>query len=493
MALGKKIIVWDASDMAKGVSTSDSVSDAGFSTLTDQMNPTIEPGVCYIPAGATDKSTNATGDMIASTEDSTGTYTKLFLSANSSQDGQFYSIDSTGTLTTRGSADTSHNYIQGRTDFITYQSEGYATSDTTIIRWSAVGSANTFDTAFYTFNDSFAPHPALVYEDNAFYGDGNRLLRQTAAGVVPTVILTLSTGSVITALGIDPGSGKMLIGIVNQYNVSDTINSQSRVGFYDGFSNKLIRSVLMDDMITAFPTSEGQQYIAYGRNLGYWNGAGATWLRTLDLTFDNTTLAYKHHFTSIGPTLYVIQKRQILAHGPIISNGPRVFYPIYYNYVNSNNLSNIAYIGTMSSTTSQGLSIGFSTSKFYTFDVNSIATGASQTIYSNRNPLSEFNDGIWLRRVVIYWKNKVSNNVDPGSIRFINEEGDFVTSIGQSGLFDLRNTSGASSAVKEILIGGGTGCRFNDFQFELLIDTINPGLRRVEIYGDPANQTTPQS
>lgn len=486
MALGRKLIEWNWDQMRLGVSTSDDTSDGGFSPLTDQINLLTTPGLAYIPTSPTDKSTNATGDMIASTEDQSGSYTRLFVSADSSQDGQFYSIDGNGTLTTRGSEDTSHNYIQGRTDFISYQGEAYATTDTTIVRWSGIGGANTFNTAFFTFNDSFAPHPALVFEDNAFFGDGNLLKRMTSAGAAPATILTLPTGYVITALGIDPGSGKMLIGIVNQYNVSGTINSQARVSFYDGFSNKVLRTVIMDDMVTAFPTSEGQQYIAYGRNLGYWNGAGATFLRRLDVAFSNDQLPYKHRFASIGPTLYFVQKRQVMAHGPLQTGGSHVFYPAYYNNVNSNNISNIAYIGAPS-TTSQVISIAFSTSKFYTLDLNSTTAGGTQVLYSNKYNLDTYNDGAWIRRVQIFWKAQVTNNGDPGSIRFFNEEGQVVSSIGNGGLFDLANTSGAASAFKEILIGGGTGTRFRQLQFELILDTLNPGIDRIVIYGDPAN------
>lgn len=493
MALGKKIIEWGPEDMMRGVSTSDEMSDGGFSPRTDQVQLINEAGVCYFPAPPTDKSTNATGDMIASAEDQSGSYARLFVSADASQDGQFYSIDSSGTLTARGSEDTSHNYIAGRTDFIGYQGEAYATTDTTIVQWSGIGGANTFNTSFFTFNDSFAPHPALVFEDNAFYGDGNRLLRQTSAGGTPATILTLPTGFVITALGIDPGSGKMLIGIVNQYNVSATINSQARVSFYDGFSPKVLRTVLMDDMVTAFPTTEGQLYIMYGRNLGYWNGAGATFLRKLDITFDNAVLAYKHHFTSIGATLYMIQKRQILAHGPLQTNGSKVFYPVYYNYVNSNNLTNIAYIGTLASTTAQGISIAFNSAKFYTLDINSSADSGTVTLYSNVYHFdgsgdASVNFGVWVRRIVLYWKNQITNNVDVGSIRFLNEQGQVVTSIGQSGLFDLQNTTGAANAFTVIDIGGGRGCLFYEFQFNLIIDTFNAGIHRLVVYGEPANQ-----
>ena len=486
MALGRKVIVWDSDEMLKGVSTSDDTTDGGFSPLTDQVNLGYQIGVAYTPAAPTDSSTNVTGDMIASCEDPTGNYTRLFVSREGGDDGQFYSMDGTGALTTRGSLDSTHNYIAGRTDFISYQSEAYATSSNYIVRWSDIGGANTILTTFFNFTDATAPHPAIVFEDNAFFGDGNTLKRMTSAGATPATILTLPTGQIITALGVDPGSGKMLIATVGQYNLSNQKNSFARVGFYDGFSNKLIRVVTMDDMVTAFPATEGQLYIQYGKSLGYWNGAGATFLRKLDLTFENNTLAYKHHFTSIGPTLYVIQGRQILAHGPLLMNGAKVFYPIFYNYTNTNKLTNIVYVGTLASTTNQSISVAFSTAKLYIQDITSISPG-TQALYSNKYSFNEYNDGVWLRRVQIFWKNTVTNNGDPGSIRFINEQGDFVTTIGASGIFDLRNVSGAANAFLDIPTGGGRGCLFRELQFEMLVDTYNPGIQRIVLYVDPAN------
>lgn len=483
MALGKKIFDITYKNWAKGMSTSDDLPDAGFSPLSDAVNLITQPGVMYQPAQPTDSSTNLLGEIIASCEDPTGNAARLFVSSRSgtspsdSQAGRFYSMATTAVLTLRGSVDNSAVYVQGKTDMIGYKGEVYVTTATTIVRWQQPA---TFNTSFFSFNSATSPHPAIVFEDNAFYGDGNLLLRQDTAGVAPSTILTLPAGQIIVTLGIDPGSGKMLISLINQNNISNTINSQPFVGYYDGFSNKLLKIVQVDAMVTAFPFTEGQLYAAYGQNLGLWNGAGITFLRQFDIDFDNTQLLYKHHFASAQSTLYFIEKTRVIAHGPVRQGGEKVFYPAYKNNINANNLTNISYIGSLVSSTKYYLGLSFADAKFYYWGINDISTSNSQVFYTDS---IEFDNEYWIYWIRIVWKNQVNTNVDPGSIRFYDQDG--IVNIGSNSLQDLKNTSGAPSAIKDIL---NVDIRVKQFQVELLLDTVNPGVRRIIVYGDIANK-----
>lgn len=82
--------------------------------------------------------------------------------------------------------------------------------------------------------------------------------------------------------------------------------------------------------------------------------------------------------------------------------------------------------------------MAFATDKFYTWSVTSVSTSNTQTFYSNKY---EFEDDVWIRKIRIFWDSAITNNVDPGSLSIISENG-VETSIGQSGLIDLRNTTG---------------------------------------------------
>lgn len=484
MALGKKLFQIDFQDWIKGMSTSDDLPDAGYSPNTDQVQLTKVPGVVYAPAQGSDASTNLTGQMIASTEDPTGHYDRLFIST-SVPDGRFYSFTS-GVLTSRGSTDSTRQYVQGKTDFTAFQGEAYFTTASTLGQWTGIGAANTIDPAFFAFTYDAsstalsAPHPLLNYNNFLYMGDGNTLKRKTAAGAgAPTVILTFPTGWIIVALGIDPGSGLMLISVIGQVNLSDQINSSASVVFYNGASSSYQRIVQVDDMITAFPCTEGALYAAYGQNLGLWNGSGVTFLRKMNLAFLNTKLMYKQHFSSIGSTLYFIENHKIIALGPIRQRGENVFYSAFANTPAgvAVDLTHIANVGQ------NVMAYSYATSQFWLWDSSSISTSNTQDLYSN---VYEFDNEYWIRWIRVVWKAQVSNNADPGSLRILDQDG-IVTSVNPTlaGLLDLKNTSGASSAIKDLL---NVNARLKQAQLEVLTDTVNPGIRRIIVYGEIADR-----
>lgn len=460
MALGKKIIEWNYTDMVKGMSTSDQLADAGFSPTTDGGNLLSTPGIMFNPPSPTDASTNVTGAMIASCEDPTGNYARLYTSSNTSAggDGRFFSLSTANVITQRGSTDSTHTYVSGKTDMIAFDGEAYITSATDIVRWSSIGSSNTFNTTFFAFNDALSPHPALTFNNFAYYGDGNELLRQASAGATPSIILTLPTSWVIVALGIDPGSGSMLISVIGQINLSDTINSGARIGFYDGFSSQVSRYVQVDDMVTAFAPTEGSLYCSYGQNLGLWNGSGITFKRHVNVGFDYTELLYKQHFTSIGSTLLFIERARIVALGPVRQNGDNIFYPVLTNTIAGvdTDLTHIASIG------SNQVSMAYDTNQFFTFSMYS-TTAANQEIYSNNY---NFDDELWVRRARVIYDAKVSNGVSPGSLVVYNEDG-LVTETDDDGLYSLTNDKGVSSAVKDI---NNINLRLKQMSFGLLLN-----------------------
>lgn len=373
--IGSKSITINWENFVRGMTTGLYDEDGGFAIGTGEtdgahvtvINPLISRGQIHFPPSSTDKSTGLTGEIIASCEDPTTTATRCLVSADTDADARFYTCVSDGTLTARGSEDASQNYFAGRTDIIGYKGDVYVTSDQNIVRWQLPA---TFDLTFKAFSDTTAPHPALVFEDNAYFGDGNELLRMTSAGGAPAVILTLPANQVITALGIDPGSGKMLISVVDQYNISSTINSAARVLYYDGFSNKPLRVVLVDTMITAFFPVGGTMYIGYGQNLGIWLGSGIKFLRALNVTLDNAQLPYKHRFTNINSTLYVVEKGYLLAYGEVVAGAGYAFWYAYTNLPSGvfTALASVMHIG------SGLLAFSYATSKFYTVSMTSSAT-----------------------------------------------------------------------------------------------------------------------
>lgn len=386
--IGEKTFDIKAENFFAGMSSALFANDNGFASggnisgtiFPTTLNLTAKPGVLY-PAGNTVDRTPAsdlTSLLIASSADSNFLgYDRVFIS----DDAKFYSFDGT-TLTLRHTdATASRSYTAGKTSMVTLGFSCFTTSsgtNTGISKWAM--SSNTFTDNFFAFSDTIAPHPSVLFENQAFYGDGDLLLRQTDEGSTPTTILDLEDNAIITALGTDPGSGRMLIATSQAINMGDTVNKICKVLLYDGFSNKPIKSVPVDDQITAFYNVGGTVFVFYGNKMGYWNGAGITFLRVLSIPLSSTDLVYPAHVTNIDNTIYVVEQRNILAYGEI-QPGKKVFY---YAQQNNNGIS-----GSYSLITNVGskkLALSFATAKFYTFDTSSVSgvqTGGS-VFFSNR-------------------------------------------------------------------------------------------------------------
>lgn len=448
--IGTNTIDIDWKNFVSGMSSSNFSQDAGFSpgnagvsSTKTVVNPLAVPGLIYPPGPTTDHSTNLTGEMICSCEDPSGSAVRLFISTDAQQDGRFFSYASNGVLTERGAEDTAGNYIYGRSDMIAFQSEVYVTNSDNIVRWQQ---PNTFNYTFFTFSDAFAPHPAIVYEDNAFYGDGNLLLRQTSAGSAPSTILTLPTNQVIVALGIDPGSGMMLISVVDQYNVSGTINSQARVLYYDGFSNKARKVVLVDDMILAFYNVGSTMYITYGQKLGYWTGAGIQFLRTLEVSFDNAELPYKHHITNIGEILYVITRTYILAYGEIVKGAGNSFYYCLRN--SSGDSGNYTLVTNIGQNT---LAVSFATGKLFTFDTTNVSEVLTGGAYF-RTLKYHIERKVTFTQCVIQFGAAIPTSDNIGTLYLITDDGE-LTEIGTLN----TSTIPANIAISGNILGTANG------------------------------------
>jgi hypothetical protein len=475
--IGTKQIVIDAQEFLRGMTSSANVGDGGFSPETDAVNLSKTPGVIYAPAAAVDSDTDTrlTGNIIASCPDMTQTspVSRLVVADN----GTLYRYDGTK-INAAAIASDGSTYTKGFTDIITFRGEAYVSSKSVLRRWQ---NDNTMDAGAswpFSFSNANVPHPGIVFEDNMYWADGNLLLRQSTLGdaVAPTTILTLDTSQIIYALGIDPGSGKMLLSIRNVLDVSCTIPAINKVLWYDGFSNKVSKSSVVEDTVLSFEPVGGIVFVGYGKTLGYLNGSGIQFVRRLDnVTLSNTDLPYKHNMTRIGKTLYVVDGRQILAFGEVLP-GQRIAYYCFKNNVNSNNLSSIFDAG------SGKIGMGFSSNKFYTTDTTSSATTNTMSFITKRYA---FDRPVILNGVYLEYADQVTANDNNRSIAYKTQK--------QLAYVNLAIQSGTSirppANVYEIdqIIGfSNTDNKVRWVQFRYLTDTTNFGLRRIILYYTPA-------
>jgi hypothetical protein len=461
--IGSKTFTIGSQDFLAGMTTAADSTDGGFSPETDAVNLVAQPGVLNAPAAPTDKSTNLTGDIIASCEDPQFSgVQRVFVATN----GTFYTSNSAGDLTL-ARTDNTNTYAAGFTHAAGYAGSVFVTAKEKITKWTVDSS---FNASFFSFTNTNVPHPVLPFAGNLYYGDKNLLLRQQGVAGTPTTILTLSSELCIVALGFDPASGQMLISTTTQLNISDSVPTINQIHVYDGASGNTTRAPYVDDMVCGLYPTATTVFAGFGKNLGYWTGSGVQQLRSLNVSNSSNELPYRQHFTNIGSTMYLVEKTQILAYGPITAGVAKVFYYAYKNNVNSNSITHVCNMG------SGLLGIAFSSNKFYTFDTNSIASTNTQAFYSR---FYEFDSEIWVREIWLYYKSAVSNNASPGNVYF-NTESDS----GFNTPYSLQNKSGASESIHKIT---GLDKKLSSTKLRLNLDTTIAGIRKIVVRFDPAN------
>lgn len=413
--IGKYTLEIGWKEFLDGMTSSPETEDGGFSPQSANTNITSTQdrlGLLYASANLVDKSTSLNGNIIAavSDPDSGIGISKYILTST----GRFISADSSSVLTVRRTSAGAKTYSFPNSDIVVYKNALYATSSNDITKATGANLATTFDESWWDTTEAESAlstgvrHPMIVYEDSLWIGDGN-LLHKYDGSISTSGFLTLNTGLVIIALGIDPSTGKMLISASEGANGSDTLPRQCKIYVWDGFSQKPSRAVIVDDMVTEIYPLGGVVYMFYGQNIGYWNGSGITFLRRLKSAgLSGTELVYKHRVTNIGKTMYVADGRNVFAMEDTIP-GKRAWY-IAHNVNSSFN----TYLDAIFSMGNNVLGIAYdsngSTPQFHTFDRSAITTG-SFNFYSKKY---KFPRPIYVREFHIEYYDSVAASATSG-------------------------------------------------------------------------------
>lgn len=455
-------------DFLKGMATSAGATDGGFSPQTVACNISTVQGVMYAPVSATDKTGSLSGNIIASADDSSISPVKYFVTNT----GKYYTFDGSSLTLQYNDSANNTKYTAGRTDIVQYRYKTYATT-TTNLNYFENQDLSTTHINWKTFTNATSGqvcnHPMIEWNGNLYIADGYQV--HMVSGDTPTYtvgVLTLSTTATIVSLGIDPGSGKIMLGVTsNAYNFSDNNPSSNAILLWDGFNPTVpSKTIPVGDMVTAFYNIGGTVYIAYGQNLGYFNGTGISFIRKLKNVSLSLDLIYKHRITSVGNTLLVADGAQILAYGEVEGGKPPIPRYIYVNQVNSstkfdvvcnlgNNLIGLA-----------------STAKLYTYDINSVASITSLDFYSKRYM---FPRPIYLRNIFVEYDTQITNGQNPGAPYIIDDTGTSTT-------LSTLTASGTQGVLS-------TTCRdikTRTFQLRYVGDSVATGVRRFTIMYDIA-------
>ena len=350
--IGSKNFDISHDDFQKGMNTVDDLNDGGYSSLSTNVSPIIRPGWITLRGNVTNSTSTLAGRIVATSDN--GKITGTAYAAVDSL-GNYYSIDLSTQAVTLMQTDSTGDYTQsgGAYDIVPYaQTAGsypgdgrqlWATSNNNVVRWNGTNSAGTtyFDPTWWTVTkgksalNTGVRHPLLVWNNLLYIADYNQIHSYNGAtDSIVTGLLTLNNENYITALGVDPGSGKMLVGIATGSTAANNFSSNNTgfayVGIYDGFNpTQFIKKVVVDEQIDSFYTVAGVCYVTYGQNLGIWTGSGIRFLRKLNIDLDKDQVVCKPKIDNIGRTLLIAEQTKILAYGEVIGNKDKVFFYPY--------------------------------------------------------------------------------------------------------------------------------------------------------------------
>lgn len=342
---GKYQIQIGAQQFLQGMAASDYATNGGLGTSSSGIDPFYLAGTLKATTTATDISTNVTGTVVATAEDSQSisSYNRVFVD----DDNRYYTYNGTSCTKRHDGAKT---YTFGFSDMVSFSLTTYVTSTTDVASWNT--SSLTLDETWWTVTKgksalaSGTPHPMLVFEGLLWIADVNNLHAVDSGGTVTTNVLVLNTNERIQALGIDPGTGLMMISVQVTQNYGDSLASRYFVMLYDGYSTKVRRKIEVSELVTAFFNVSGTVYVGYGLSVGYFNGSGITFLRKMqNVTRVGSQLLYKHHFASIGTNLFVADGSKLLAYGEPVGETEKKWFPIMSNPAGSFQIGAIGSFG----------------------------------------------------------------------------------------------------------------------------------------------------
>lgn len=472
-------------DFVLGLTTSSDTDDGGFSPETTQVNIIAVPGVLNAPGAVTSRSTNLVDEIIASCEDPTYLGSdRLFLD----DAGNFYTFNGT-TLTLQATL-SGDKVTLGTTDLVPfYDSSGglffYATTSAgangNIIRWNkSSGLVEDWWTNASHRNQSALSsttpwRPLLVYERMLFVGDKNKLHRVATDLTVSNGILALNDNEAVSALGIDNGSGKMLIATTSAADYSASRNGESTIYYYDGYSNKAIKACRVNGTVTSFLSVADTVYVFFGNKMGIFTGSGIRFLRQFNFAIGTAAdLIYPHRRCVIDNTVYIAENSTVLAYGPLTQGGTNVFYPALAPDTSGADFTCLCSVG------GNKLGYSYSSAQFYTHDLTSVAAVVSGGAIF-RSKRYQFSRPVWIRSVdVEYYSPIAAGSENIGSVAIIDDQGNTVSQV----------VSQLSGSTQPIWRSTDYGIKTSYFalRYSNAPETASKayGVRRFIVYYDPA-------
>lgn len=468
--IGKNQIEFGWQDFVAGATTSNETADGGFTPSSQHINTVVYPGLVYSSPNGTNQSTNLTDTLIASCEyesNTTPTYDHLYVDDTGGyyrQSGQTITKDYSGAQTSR--------YTTGITDMVAYDTDAFVTLTNDVSKYAPNSS---LDEDWWTNTMAQAAlgtsrwHPMLVFQQLLWIADGNKLHTFDAATVTATAdVLELGEFEKIIALGIDPGTGLMMISTTNAFDSSDITQRTNAIYLYDGFSSKPRKKTLVDDMVTFIYPVGGVVYMGYGLCIGAWNGSGITFMRRL--TRSTQLPPYKHVVSNYQNILLVRDGNEVWAYGEIVP-GKKGWFPFLKN--RSSDTSSTADYALVAHTGEGNVTVSFSSSKAYQYSIDTQSAGTGTLVVRK----IDFPRPCFVRMIRIL-TTAVTTTSGIGTVGFYDETGTLRSP--EKATFGV---SGSTTYVHDFIYGG-----FKSMSAQPSITFASQafGVERIIVYYDVA-------
>lgn len=376
------ITLFDSNSILNGESINDYVANRGFSKESYGLNLMAEKGVLYFMDLPTSRGTNVTNDIIASTIDPSYLGNDTY---HLDDGGAFYTVN--GATVTKRQTDSTNTFNLGTSDLITFRGATFATS-TTEVTYLTGSNLTTIDATWWTVTRSHSAlganyrHPMEVVEDTLYIADQYYIHTWDGSTSVSQA-MSLPQDVNITSLRRHP-DGRHLIAFCGiSANYSHTRAGGGRIYLIDTINLEWVSEIITETQVEGSLDVGGVIYATYGKNVGYFNGAGLEFLRELE----TSATTYSHCLGAMEDILLVRDGVNVLAYGNL--GAGRVWWNLYR--YDSNTITNIQYKGD------NKLLVADNATNLYEVDYD------NKSIYG-RFETNRINSAgqVWIRKILVY-------------------------------------------------------------------------------------------
>lgn len=474
-------IIIDGTAFIRGISTSDWLSDGGFSPKTKGHNLSRVKGVLYPQPARVADFTGTPHDRVVAKcfnidYDASSNVEKGVIVTKT---GRIYNVrPNNGLLLAQTSTKT---YRMGLTNIRSFKGSYFISSNGDITKLSGAA-LGTMDETWWTVTKGKGGLPngpcvlLEVSEDTLYIIGGYRIHTWDGTSAVQDA-MSLPTNMFATA-ACKHSNGRDLVIFCSDNSGLGSYNALS--GHYGSRPSKAFivntttleftKEINLDDQVEGAKTVAGVTYVTYGNKLGYFTEDGITFLRDLDLNLQTITtnvlenLYWSERLENMDGTLLIPDGNSILAVGDL-GAGKTFYYPV--TDAEADQIDIPLYLGK--SYLCYTTTTGSSTFGIYRLDMRN-GDGTGKTWTSNRYT---FPVKLWIRRIEI--------------------EHDELAS-GGSFTLGYNNEKGVSNALKTVTYAGVGAQRFTRIQCNvntsmlqlyLTWNAVPVGIKKITVYYEP--------